>query len=323
MRICVLTSLFVGAMLAVSCSDAKSAGGAVKENSVAEADSALVDGGYAEDLVIPEVPLAISEPEAVAGYVVIHYWDNMDFTDTARVADDAFMERHFARYLSAFPYASADDARKAVAALMKRAEADTAAYHRVMDVAERFLTSPNSSMRDEELYYLFLSAVDSSPFLDSDRRVRVRAQIEDVKKNRRGTVATDFAIVFRDGSRTSLYKEAAEGQLRMVVFYDPECEHCHEIMSHLAASELLGEAVAAGVIKVLAVYPDGDAEIWAEDDTVMPQGWLCGMSPEGEVAEKDLYTLPAMPVIYVMAPDNTVLLKDASLPELFGLIESL
>ena len=47
------------------------------------------------------------------------------------------------------------------------------------------------------------------------------------------------------------------------------------------------------------------------------------MSPEGEVAEKDLYTLPAMPVIYVMAPDNTVLLKDASLPELFGLIESL
>ncbi len=313
MRICVLTSLFVGAMLAVSCSDAKSAGGAVKEDSVAEADSALVDGGYAEDLVIPEVPLAISEPEAVAGYVVIHYWDNMDFTDTARVADDAFMERHFARYLSAFPYASADDARKAVAALMKRAEADTAAYHRVMDVAERFLTSPNSSMRDE----------DSSPFLDSDRRVRVRAQIEDVKKNRRGTTATDFAIVCRDGSRTSLYKEAAEGQLRMVVFYDPECEHCHEIMSHLAASELLGEAVAAGVIKVLAVYPDGDAEIWAEDDTVMPQGWLCGMSPEGEVAEKDLYTLPAMPVIYVMAPDNTVLLKDASLPELFGLIESL
>ena len=130
------------------------------------------------------MPLAISEPEAVAGYVLMHYWDNMDFTDTARVADDAFMERHFARYLSAFPYASPDDARKAVAGLMKRAEADTAAYHRVMDVAERFLTSPNSSMRDEELYYLFLSAVDSSPFLDSDRRVRVRAQIEDVKKNR-------------------------------------------------------------------------------------------------------------------------------------------
>ncbi len=183
MRICVLTSLFVGAMLAVSCSDARSAGGAVKENSVAEADSALVDGGHGDDLVIPEVPLAISEPEAVAGYVLMHYWDNMDFTDTARVADDAFMERHFARYLSAFPYASADDARKAVAALMKRAEADTAAYHRVMDVAERFLTSPNSSMRDEELYYLFLSAVDSSPFLDSDRRVRVRAQIEEPAGN--------------------------------------------------------------------------------------------------------------------------------------------
>lgn len=62
---------------------------------------------------------------------------------------------------------------------------------------------------------------------------------------------------------------------------------------------------------------------YGRDDTSMPQGWLCGMSPEGEVAEKDLYTLPAMPVIYVMTPDNTVLLKDASLPELFGLIESL
>lgn len=38
------------------------------------------------------------------------------------------------------------------------------------------------------------------------------------------------------------------------------------------------------------------------------------MSPGGEIVEKDTYSLPAMPVIYLIAPDNSVILKDPTLP---------
>ncbi len=267
-----------------------------------------------DNLLIPEVPVTVVGSQAIAAYTIMHYWDNMDFSDTTRVNDDRFMEQNFAGYLSAFPYAGYDDAANAAEALMKKAEVSPQAYHRVMEIAERFLTSPNSSMRDEETYYLFLQAIDRSEFLDDTRRIRVRAQIADVLKNRCGTPAADFAFTDNRGRRTSLYREASENQVRLIVFYDPECSHCHEIMTSLKQSEILAAALQAGVIKVIAVYPDGDKDIWQKARDSMPDTWINGMSPDGEVSENEIYTLPAMPVMYLIAPDNTVLLKDTTQP---------
>lgn len=314
--------LVAGALaLAAACSG-RSGGKASSGDAAAGSDTLVCEADTLDGLAIPRVPSKITAQAAVAGYAILHYWDNMDFGDTARTCDDTFMERHFGRYLSAFPYAGPEEARMSVERLMRRAQADTVSYCRVLEVAERFLTSPNSVMRNEELYSLFLEAATEGRFLDRARMVRVEAQMADVRKNRRGTAATDFAIEGRDGSRTTLYGEAREGQLRLVVFYDPECEHCHEIMGMLGESEGLAAAVAEGAVRAMAVYADGDRKVWACDDTPVPAGWLCGISPGGEVADGELYALPAMPVIYLLAPDNTVLLKDATVDELFGWFEA-
>ena len=74
--------------------------------------------------------------------------------------------------------------------------------------------------------------------------------------------------------------------------------------------------VSAGLwfSKVMAVYADGDSEVWKLARDSMPENWLNCMSPGGEIVEKDTYSLPAMPVIYLIAPDNSVILKDPTLP---------
>ena len=116
------------------------------------------------------------------------------------------------------------------------------------------------------------------------------------------------------GKATTLYGEAKAGQCRLVVFYDPECSHCHEIIEELKQLDVLNYAVEAGLVKVMAVYADGDSEVWKLARDSMPENWLNCMSPGGEIVEKDTYSLPAMPVIYLIAPDNSVILKDPTLP---------
>ncbi|WP_302994434.1 DUF5106 domain-containing protein, partial [uncultured Muribaculum sp.] len=141
----------------------------------------------AMELVVPEAPATMTDPQEMAGYVAIHFWDNMDFSDTIRVNDDRFMEHHFANYFSVFPYVSADDAVKAAGRLVKLSEVTPASLGRVLRVTRRFLTSPNSSMRDEELYYIFLEAASKSDSLDDASRVKVEDGIKEVLKNRQGT----------------------------------------------------------------------------------------------------------------------------------------
>ncbi len=300
---------------ATSCSGRK---GAPTDDTAVQAnvlsDDSLSTPGYA--LQLPDIPAAITDQEAMAGYMAVHYWDYMDFNDTAMVADDGFMDRAFAGYFSIFPYISSVDAAKAADTLMKRAEVNRSSYHKVMAVVERFLTSPNSTMRDEETYYLFLQAVDKSDFIDDARRERVRAHIKDVLKNRRGTAAADFALTDSGGRRTSLYGEASPGQYRVVIFYDPECSHCHDIIEDLKTAEELSSAVASGRVKVMAVYADGDGEVWDKARRSMPAAWLNCVSPGGAVADNDIYSLPAMPVIYVIDDRNRVVLKDASVSQL-------
>lgn len=311
----VAATIFSG-LAVVSCTGKKDA--SVANATVAEVDISSDDCVSISDysLQLPDVPAAITDEEAAAAYMAVHYWDYMDFNDTVLVANDGFMDRTFAGYFSILPYISPADAAQAADTLMKRAEVNRSSYNSVMAVVERFLTSPNSAMRDEETYYLFLQAVDKSDFIDDARRERVKAHIKDVLKNRCGTKGADFAVTDSRGRRTSLYGEAAPGQYRVVIFYDPECSHCHDIIETLKASEELSAAVASGRVKVMAVYADGDSEVWDKARGSMPDTWLNCVSPGGEVAHRDIYSLPAMPVIYVMDSDNTVVLKDASLPQL-------
>ena len=298
----------------VSC-----AGGKSIDGSRGEGDSAPVNSGVA-GLDFPPVPLDITDEREEAGYTIVHFWDRMDFTDSLKIRNDRFMENSFKRYFSVFPYASAQDAETAVAILMDKARATEEAYLRVLEMAELFLTSPNSYMRDEETYYLFLKGADESDFPDQALKARIRERIADVMKNRKGTKAADFKIGLSEGRITTLYRETAKAGLTMLLFHDPECSHCHEILNLLKEMRPLSEAVASGRLRVVAVYPYGDRKIWENSSGMLPLSWLDGYSPAGEIERREIYSLPAMPVIYLLSSDNTVLLKDASLPQVEAFI---
>lgn len=298
----------------VSCSGGKSV-----EESRGKGDS-ISSFSDSQGLDFPPVPLNITDEREEAGYTIVHFWDRMDFTDSLKIRDDRFMENSFKRYFSVFPYASAQDSETAVAILMHKARATEEAYVRVLEMAELFLSSPNSYMRDEETYYLFLKAADESDFQDPALKARIRERIADVMRNRKGTKAADFKIGIPEGGITSLYRETEKAGLTMLLFYDPECSHCHEILELIKEMRPLSDAVASGRLRVVAVYPYGDRKIWENSSGMLPVAWLDGFSPDGEVERREIYSLPAMPVIYLLSSDNTVLLKDASLPELEAFI---
>lgn len=136
---------------------------------------------------------------------------------------------------------------------------------------------------------------------------------EAVNRNRPGTKAADFAYVSRDGKTTTLYRTRAA---RLVLFFfDPTCRHCLDIMDSMSLDTTLRHMSENGKLSILAVYADGDPDLWKKACGMIPCDWQAGFEC-GEINGRDLYIFTEMPAVYLLDRRKRVVLKDASIEEI-------
>ena len=228
------------------------------------------------------------------------------------------MEQNFSNFISVFPYAEEEARKRAVETLLRKAEADSAGYVLLRDVTEKYLYEPNSPMLSEEFYILFLERQVNSPILGEQGTLRLHRQLDAARKNRPGMTAADFAYTTREGNNTTLHQTDTEGEL-LLIFYDPDCEHCKEVMSELQTDKTLSEAVALGKMKVVAIYSDEDHELWKRTAGLLPKEWTVGYDG-GTLQENGAYVLRAMPTLYLLDREKKVILKDVQPAQLLYLL---
>ncbi len=269
-------------------------------------------GGGARDLSslelpMPEIPSTIATPEGRADYVMTHFWDGLDVADTERSHNPDFIEINFVNYIYLFSYVNEDLLPKYIDILLSKVSADETTLKLVIDFADKYLAQPDSPMRDETFNILFLEGELRLKGLSPTDRARISHRLEIAMKNRPGTAATDFAYTTRTGESGTLYK--TRGELMLLIFYDPDCPHCKDILEYLDSSNIVNSGIASGILKVVAIYTEGNRELWDETKASMPKSWLVGID-ESEIVDSVLYDLPAMPVLYLLDSDKVVLLKD-------------
>ncbi len=272
------------------------------------------------DLPLPAVPDTLRVPTERAAYVAAHFWDALDFSDTLRCRDERFMERNLVNFFSLFPHADTAAVVRSVDLLMRRAGADTAAYTSLCRLAAKYLYEKASPMRDERYYSMFLKNAAKSPVIGAADRDRASFLLDAISKNRPETVAADFAFITRDGLPATLMQMPA--RITILIFYDPDCDHCATVVSRLSAEASLRRLAKEGQLAVLAVYADGDTATWQRTKHAMPDWWTVGLDT-GDISRRDLYFMPEMPSLYLLGADKTVLLKDASADEIVKAVDDM
>lgn len=286
------TVVLIACLAAVGCGNKTAADAAASA-----ADSALTE------LPLPVVPDSLQSVEARAAYVVAHFWDALDF-GSPQARDTVFVEQGFANYISLLPLAPADSAQAAVDALMRRAAAYPPALELLMSTADDYLYHPNSPMRNEEVYILFLRALTRGDYLTPEQRILPEARLADAMKNRPGHTAADFGVDLRGGGRSSLRRIAAAAETTLLIFYDPDCHNCHVILSELAETPL------PRGWQIVAVDSEPDRNRWEATCGDLPGQWTVAFPAAADLSE--LYVLPASPTFYVIDRDATVVMKDPS-----------
>lgn len=270
-----------------------------------------------------EVPAMYTDMADRVLWATTHFWDR--FTDTSRVytcdtltvngVAKEDLEGQMGVFVTLAEQLSVDEGGKAVARLYDRIDAferkypDSNVFEELCEMTRRYLYDPNSPVRDEDLYGSFVERLAGSDLIDSGYRKGYEWDARMCRLNRVGTKAADFAFTDVNGRRRTLYSIPAE--YTVLIFGNPGCHACQEIMEAMSASPEITALIDAGRIKVVDVYIDEDLDDWMAHIPEYPASWINGYDQDYRIRGELLYNVRGIPSVYLLDADKTVLMKDA------------
>lgn len=261
-----------------------------------------------------DIPREITNPDERLNYLIENYWTNFDFSDTTYIRPRKTADYIIANYIDILHHADLVKVDKSLKSTLCKAESNIVVYTYFLDVFRRYLYDPNSPMRNSEVYISVLEHIIASPLTSEAERVRARFDLKMLSKNRLGEMAADFDYTLLSGKSERMHSIKSEYTLLM--FYNPDCHACGEVILSLKSSPIIQKALDHKILSILAFYPDADIEIWRKHLQDIPFSWINGYDKKQTVEKQQLYDLKAIPTLYLLDTEKCVLLKDVDFAEL-------
>lgn len=172
----------------------------------------------AQGFPYPSLPDDLTSPEDRATYLLSHYWDNYDFSDTTQISTPEVTEEGLVNFLDLLPRFSSSIQQAGINHFVSMVLGDTACQplrHFLLSLLGQYLADEPSPVRNLPLYCAFLHAMANSP---------------------QAEFAADFSYRFSDGDTHFLHD--AGGDYIVVYFFDPDCDTCREVGEMLDSEPL-------------------------------------------------------------------------------------
>lgn len=264
-------------------------------------------------VTLPQPPAMLQDAVSQRRYVAVHFWDSLDWNDTTLLSVPPELEQAFAAWAELTASLPHDDAMKAAARLMQLGNGHPALQEKMYQTAEKILNDAGSPLRSEEIFISISESYLADNQIDGIHAERVRLILAHALKNRWGTKASDVAFLTPEGRTMHLYDCRADYVL--VYFFNPDCHDCKRVGDILRNDQMLQHLQRTGQLKLVAVYPDEDLTGWSHMEE-NPASWTVGRIVSD--AERARYELTAIPSLYLLDNNFTVLLKDAPVEAVCG-----
>ena len=289
---------------------------------------------------LPQVPAVITDPAAAAEYVASTFWDAFLNPSAGGLAEGGFdtslvagvpkdeVESALSSYLSILEERCSKPVavkccREFFAKVESYQRADSASnvfafFEKMM---EKYLYDPNSPFRDEDIYQPYVAGLAVSPFVEEDFKWSYEHTAQMCLLNQVGTRASDIDLTYLDGKRGTLYSVKAPWTL--LFFSNPLCTACKEIVDQLEGSESVSSLIEDGTLAVVNVYIDSELDKWRDYAVNYPKEWHTAYDRSRKVRTAQTYDVRAIPSLYLLDKDKTVLMKDAPTERVIPALENI
>ncbi|MGM9739987.1 MAG: DUF5106 domain-containing protein [Candidatus Cryptobacteroides sp.] len=279
-----------------------------------------------------DIPGMMDDPAERLDYAVEHFWDRFLDTSFTGKCDSALVngvtrqevENGFGTYSTLLWQIDVRKAVKSVASLFTRAEAmelrDTSSnvFETITAFAYKYFYDPNSPVRNEEFYLPYVEGLTHSPAVKEEMKPAYSYDASMCSLNRIGDKAADFSFTDLAGRRHTLYGVKADYTL--LFFSNPGCHSCKEITDVLVSEPFIDLLQATGRLVVVNVYIDQELDKWREYAAEYPSKWISGYDQDYIIRTDQLYSIRAIPSLYLLDSSKNVILKDAPQDKVFDLL---
>ena len=276
-------------------------------------------------LPFPDITLPgmIQDQQDATDYYAVHMWDKLTDPERTYPSDSVLVsgvriedvEQKYANWLAVLDMVSLKTSEKALDRLYDRAlsceskDSSSTIFETFAMLAEKYLYDPNSPLRNEEYYLHYAENLSSYAGYDQILRDKYVRQVNGCSLNRIGAKAADFAFADSRGRVTTLYDIKAPYTL--LFFSNPGCEACMSIIDMLKGEPRVAEMLSSGFLAVVNVYIDEDIQAWMDYMPIYPTEWHNGFDQNQAIRTEGLYSVRAIPSLYLLDYEKRVILKDA------------
>ena len=246
--------------------------------------------------------------------VLTNYWQNFNFSDSTSYSPET-SEQIFANFINAFPNYDNKQVSAAIDGLIENSESSDFAFQYFLNLFDKYLYDGNSPFHNDLYYEMALNKLVKSQRISDTDKIKYTTIKKLVSKNQMGTKATNFTFSTDKKSTQQLYE--LQGAFTILFFYEPNCPVCKSHIETLKKDTHFNEYLTENNINLLAVYPDGNLEIWDNFKNELPQNWINAIDKNQTILKNQLYDLKASPTIYLLDKDMNVILKDCSLEHVY------
>lgn len=300
---------------AASCSSGKKSQSSQRE--MPDLVSSVVAQSIVPDtFVLPDIPDVLTDNNSRAKYLVSHYWDKFDFSNSGLIKRPEITEQAFVDYINILNYVPKSNADESLIRTLEKAEVDTTMYVHFMSLFEKYLYDPNSPFRNEEYYIPVLKEIVKSSMLSDESKSVYKFQLDLVMENRVGQKANDFSYTVASGTTYRLYD--LQSDFSLLMFSNPGCPTCEAVTAQLNSSKQINDALSHNsptrtMLTIITVYPDKNLDEWLSHLSEMPSGWVHAYDKGMHITNEKLYDIKAIPSLYLLDKEKKVILKDTSI----------
>ncbi|MFZ4263438.1 DUF5106 domain-containing protein [Sphingobacterium sp. HJSM2_6] len=278
---------------------------------VQDEKNVMVDRNLIGPYPMPSVPVDLVDANEKINYLLNQYWVNFDFNRNYNSVHKAYLEQALVDYIHLFTMATEQQVGKSLEELLLKVKVNKTNLSLVIAILEEYLYNPNSPYQNEMHYASFIQALIKHTAMSSIARENYKTLLPILNLNKPGTYANNFTFYLSNAKYSKLYDLTKDYIL--LIFYEPGCTNCAEAIQLMKQHVDLNQWIERGELEILAVYPDGNQEIWESYQANIPSNWLNAVDLKQEVLKKGLYQIRATPSIYLLDQSKKVILKDVPL----------
>jgi thiol-disulfide isomerase/thioredoxin len=265
---------------------------------------------------VSQLPGGKYDTQYVFQYYRNHYWDGISFADE-RLVRTPFFEQKVDKYFNELVVPQADSIIREVDNMLLQARTSSEMFQFLLVKFVQQYVNPQYMGQDAVFVHLFEKYINAgrAPFFTPQYREFIDKRAYSLMANLIGKPAAELKLIDTSGKQHSLYD--IQAPYTVVVFWDPTCGHCKEVVPKV--DSIFKAKWAKMNIKIYGVKVDGSKEDWIKfihehdlknwEHVYQSTAQHDAETKAGLPNFRQLYDVYSTPMLYLLDKDKKILAK--------------